>query len=219
MSRSKAQDPNEAFDVVTADGVPTGVVKSRSAVHREGDWHRSIHVWIAGTNESGPYLIFQRRSPAKDTWGGKFDATVGGHFRAGETLTETMREVEEEIGIRVAEIDLLPLGVRVCVTESAEARDNELQSVFLWLTDRPLLTFAPNPDELASLNQFRIADLFALFEGEVERIDSLAKRPGADPLDVETVALDDFIPNIDRYFYRVAITAERALNGERRLAI
>lgn len=219
MSASMAQDPNEAFDVVTADGRPTGVTKARAAVHRDGDWHRSIHVWIAGVNELGPFLTFQRRSPAKDTWGGKFDATVGGHIRAGETLTETMREVEEEIGVRVAEADLLPLGVRVCVTESADARDRELQSVFLWLTDRSLLAFAPNPDELASLNQFRIDDLFALFEGAVDRIDSVAKRPGADAIAAEAVALDDFIPNVDRYFRRIAIAAERALKGERRIAI
>ena len=43
-----AQDPDEPFDVITADGKPTGRVKSRAEVHRDGDWHRAIHVWLAG---------------------------------------------------------------------------------------------------------------------------------------------------------------------------
>ena len=94
-----AQDPGELFDVVTADGQPTGRVKTRAEVHRDGDWHRAVHVWVTGIDEHGPFLLFQRRSLLKDTQPGKLDATVGGHYRAGETLAETLREVEEEIGI------------------------------------------------------------------------------------------------------------------------
>ena len=90
-----AQDPDEPFDVLDATGAPTGRVKARAAVHLDGDWHRALHIWVAGHDESGePFLMFQRRSAAKDTWPGRFDTTVGGHFRAGETLAEAMREVE-----------------------------------------------------------------------------------------------------------------------------
>ena len=219
MSDLRAQDPNEGFDVVTAEGQPIGVVKPRAAVHRDGDWHRAVHVWMAGVDEQDAFLTFQRRSPAKDTWGGKLDATVGGHFRAGETLDETLREVEEEIGVRVEQAALQPLGVRVCVTESETTRDRELQFVFLWLNDRPLLDFAPNRDELASLIRIRITDLFDLYEGRAEIIEGVVRRPDAVALNVEKVGLADFIPNIDRYFYRMAIAAERALRGERRIAI
>src|SRR5688572_13467258 len=35
-----AQDPNEPFDVIHADGTPTGRVKTRAEIHRDGDWHR-----------------------------------------------------------------------------------------------------------------------------------------------------------------------------------
>src|SRR5215218_4884038 len=46
--RPHAQDPGELFDVVTSGGEPTGIVKPRWQVHRDGDWHRSIHLWIYG---------------------------------------------------------------------------------------------------------------------------------------------------------------------------
>src|SRR5215211_8527831 len=96
---SLAQDPTERFDVVNADGTPTGRTKARRDVHRDGDWHRAVHVWIAGIGRDGePFLLFQRRGPEKDTWPNRLDETVGGHYRAGEQLRDSLREVEEEIG-------------------------------------------------------------------------------------------------------------------------
>ncbi|HYP61526.1 MAG TPA: hypothetical protein VEQ36_13940, partial [Thermomicrobiales bacterium] len=75
-----AQDPNELFDVVTWDGKPTGIQKRRADVHRDGDWHQAIHVWVMGRDHDGEFLILQRRSMAKDTSPGMLDPTVGGHL-------------------------------------------------------------------------------------------------------------------------------------------
>ena len=49
--------PWRALDVITANGKPTGRVKPRAEVHRDGDWHRAIHVWVAGVDGRGaPFL-------------------------------------------------------------------------------------------------------------------------------------------------------------------
>jgi hypothetical protein len=40
---------------------PLGVSKPRGAVHRDGDWHRSVHVWLT----DGSSLLLQRRSAHK----------------------------------------------------------------------------------------------------------------------------------------------------------
>jgi len=220
VTDATAQDPNEAFDVVTFDGKPTGLVKPRAAVHRDGDWHRSIHVWVAGSDEGGPFLTFQRRSFAKDTCGGKLDATVGGHFRANETLDETLREVEEEIGVAVNHADLVPLGVRVSINDAgADIRDHELQSVFLWLDNRSLLDFAPNPVELDALVRFRIEALMEFFSSGAESVEGISRASKSDGLEPVVVAHVDFIEAIDRYFYRVAIAAQRAIRNEAHIAI
>nr|MBA3449676.1 NUDIX domain-containing protein [Chloroflexia bacterium] len=144
-----AQDPDEPFDVVLANGTPTGLVKPRSNIHRDGDWHRAIHVWVAGLDPSGaPFLMVQRRSSRKDTWPGRYDATVGGHYRAGEALAETVREIEEEIGVSTDIKSLRPLGVRDCANETEPGIiDREIQDVFLLRDDRPLADFRPNPAE------------------------------------------------------------------------
>jgi isopentenyldiphosphate isomerase len=216
-----AQDPDEPFDVVRADGAPTGEVKARAAVHRDGDWHRAIHVWVAGHDERGlPFLTFQRRSPRKDTWPGRLDATVGGHYRAGETLAETLREVEEELGVRAMMRELHPLGVRVWANEAEPGVvDREIQEVFLWHDDRPLAVFAPNPAELAGLARFPLDDLLPFLAGESDGVRGESYVPGASRTEPVTARPDDFIPTVDRYFLRVVIAARAALRGERYVSV
>jgi isopentenyldiphosphate isomerase len=216
-----AQDPGEPFDVITADGRPTGRVKTRAEIHRDGDWHRAIHVWVAGVDNRGaPFLTFQRRSPDKDTWPARYDATVGGHYRAGETLAETVREVEEEIGIVPDLSDLQPLGVRVCANETQPGIvDREIQDVFLLPDDRPLETFRPNPAELAALVRFPLETLVPFLAGDRGEIDGASWAPRATRAEPITARIDDFIPTVDRYFLRVAIAAQHALRGERYVAV
>jgi isopentenyldiphosphate isomerase len=216
-----AQDPNEPFDVIRADGTPTGRVKPRAAIHRDGDWHRAVHVWVTGADESGaPFLTFQQRSPRKDTWPNRYDATVGGHYRADETLAETLREVEEEIGIAVDLSHLRPLGVRVCANEAESGIvDRELQDVFLLHDDRQLHAFRPNPTELAALVRFPLDTLIPFLSGDTPEVSGELVAPGAARVEQVTADLDDFIPTFDRYFLRVAIAARNVLRGDRFVAV
>lgn len=215
-----AQDLTEPFDVVTAEGLPTGVVKARGRVHRDGDWHRAIHVWICGIDDSGPFLTFQRRSLAKDTFPGRLDATVGGHYRAGETLEQTLRETEEEIGIAVDLRDLRPVGMRICVNESeAGIRDRELQDVFLLRDERPLPDFRPHPAELAAIVRVPLRPLLDLLADDRDEVPARQVVPGSADIAGVVLARSDFILRADRYPYRVAIAATRLLAGERHIAV
>ena len=215
-----AQDPDELFDVVTYDGKPTGIVKRRADVHRDGDWHRAVHVWVIGIDDRGPFLTFQRRSLAKDTNPGKFDATVGGHYGAGEGLDEALREVEEEIGVRVAREDLRFVGTRICIHESAAGvRDRELQDVFLLRDDRPLTAYRPNPAELAALVRCPLGPLLNFMAGERETFTVRSIAPGSSVIENGVVSRDDMVVRLDRYVYRVAIATERYLAGERHIAV
>ena len=216
-----AQDPHERFDVVRADGVPLGFSKPRAEVHRDGDWHRSLHVWVAGEDPAlGRFIMFQRRGLGKDTWPGKLDVTVGGHLRTGEGVDEALREVEEEIGVAVTADDLRPLGVHVSASEEEPGiRDRELQSVYLLRDDRSLAAYRPNPDELAALIRLPLPPLLDLLAGDVPTIAGEAIAPGASAPSPVEITAEAFIPSIDRYSYRVAIAADLVLRGERHVAV
>jgi isopentenyldiphosphate isomerase len=216
----RAQDPAELFDVLSADGKSLGYAKKRAEVHRDGDWHGSIHVWVYGLDPGGPYLAFQRRGKFKDTLPLKLDATVGGHLRSGETIEETLREVEEELGRPAISSELLPIGVRVAVSEDTPGViDREIQHVFLWRVDEPLATFTPNPDELESLVQLPLSDVLAIFGDGIVASDALELKAGSAILTPTLITRSEFAAGVDRYPFRVAIAAMGALRGDRYISI
>jgi isopentenyldiphosphate isomerase len=117
-----AQDPTELFDIYPDPPTaahfnsiirpdwgeeffpvpqPTGEVKKRSQVHKDGDWHRSMHLWIYQSDSANKNVrvLLQRRSPYKDTHPNLLDVSCAGHVNAGDDILETtMREMEEELG-------------------------------------------------------------------------------------------------------------------------
>ncbi|HLI50852.1 MAG TPA: NUDIX domain-containing protein, partial [Thermomicrobiaceae bacterium] len=128
MTVPPGQRADEPFDILTAEGEATGRVKPRAAVHRDGDWHRAFHCWIGWRDrESGvSKLLVQKRSAGKDTVPNLLDVAVGGHYRAGESLEQVFREIEEELGITVSLDDLIPLGRRRSVGREGGVIDREI---------------------------------------------------------------------------------------------
>ena len=55
----------EYFDVLTPDGGRTGQVKERSAVHRDGDWHGTAHIWLVRRQNGRLQVLLQKRSRKK----------------------------------------------------------------------------------------------------------------------------------------------------------
>ncbi len=149
----------ELLDVLDAAGLPTGRTKERAAVHKDGDLHRTLHVWVV---KDAANVLLQRRAARKDLEPGKLDVAVGGHFSAGETLPDALREVEEELGFRVGELVYLETA-RVGRT-SPEVHAPELQESFLLRRDAPLTSYALNPDEVEVLYEVPLSGAVALFE-------------------------------------------------------
>ncbi|KAG6535707.1 hypothetical protein ZIOFF_000730 [Zingiber officinale] len=79
----------EHLDVLTKTGEKTGVSKPRSLVHRDGDYHRAVHVWIY--SESTQELLLQKRADCKASWPAKWDISSAGHISSGESSLLTAR--------------------------------------------------------------------------------------------------------------------------------
>ena len=63
----------ELLDLVDENGVPTGEVKERELVHRDGDRHRTSHVWLFRRWNGQWQVLLQKRSVQKDSHPGRFD--------------------------------------------------------------------------------------------------------------------------------------------------
>ncbi len=72
-------------------------VRSRDEIHTIGLRHREVHVWLVTPDND---IVFQRRSPAKDTFPDLLSASVGGHVEVGQTYEQAaVMEVQEETGL------------------------------------------------------------------------------------------------------------------------
>ena len=206
---SEAPAP-ELFDLYDAAGHALGSAKARDDVHRDGDWHRSAHMWIYTSDGS---LLFQRRAPDKDTWPARLDASVGGHYRAGEGLRGVVREAHEELGIAVDLDELVPLGVRRVVSLEPGVIDREIQDIYLLRRDLPLTAYHPDPDEIDGLALLDAADAARLHAGTIEQAAAEVLPRGAMATETRRITTADLIPGRADYLAALARAVSDVLAG------
>jgi len=152
----------ECFDIVDAtSGLPTGDVRPRSQVHREGLYHSAVHVWLVTPDGR---LLLQQRAACKDSWPGRWDVSSAGHISAGDTpLPSAARELHEELGLsfdaRRFEQLFVHLERQASVQRGAPFINNEFNHVFL---------ISLSAEEAGTLHAGSAA--FALQESEVSDV-------------------------------------------------
>ena len=209
---------DERVDVLDASGKKTGEIAWKSDVHRLGLWHRCFHCWIfsPGTPSGGPYLFVQRRASGKDTWPNRLDVTAAGHIGAGEeTLEGGLREIEEELGLKVAPDELVQLGTLRSELEIPAGLDCEFQEVFLLVRSLSPKDLRLQEEEVAAVARLRLGDVEALYR----RDEVLAEEWARGEASTVSVSLADFVPVEDAYLLRVARAARAYLGGARPVAL
>ncbi|CAI0420988.1 unnamed protein product [Linum tenue] len=139
MADASAVVVEEHLDVLTKTGEKTGVSKPRGAVHRDGDYHRAVHVWIFA--ESTQQLLLQKRADCKDSWPGQWDISSAGHISAGDSsLVSARRELQEELGISLPRdaFELMFVFLQECVINDGTFINNEFNDVYLVTTIDPI---------------------------------------------------------------------------------
>jgi isopentenyldiphosphate isomerase len=200
---------DELLDVLDESGLPTGEVVLKSEAHRLGLWHRCFHCWICGSDPAGSYLLLQRRAATKDTWPGYLDVTAAGHLAAGEESLDGLREVEEELGLRVEPGRLIPLGTRRVEQEIPGGCDREFHDVCLLFDATPPGDLRLQKEEVEAVFRLDLDDVEALYE-----TGSAPAREYAEGRTSTTrIHLAEFVPKEVGYLRRVAGAARRYLSG------
>lgn len=120
----------EYFDILDELGNKTGKIKLRSEVHRDGDWHKAVHIWIVNDKDE---ILLQKRSPNKDSNPNMWDISSAGHLTAGdESLPGAIREIKEELGIDISPSQFRLIGTRKKSSKYTETFiNNEFNDVYL----------------------------------------------------------------------------------------
>ncbi|MFP3906535.1 MAG: NUDIX hydrolase [Acidimicrobiales bacterium] len=217
----------ELIDVYDEAGRHRGVL-DRPTAHAEGWWHRVFHLLLVARRPEGPAVILQRRAHDKVTFPGLLDLSATGHLEAGESPVDGLRELREELGVEIDASALVSLGVRRIVDHTPEGLNRELCHVHLAIDDRPVTEYAPDPAEVASVAELRIADGVELFAGRRATVE-LMESSGGDRLVRTTVSVDSFVPEPSStgagdhagygYWASVLALAQRCAAGEVHLSI
>ena len=151
----------EYFDVLDENGNKTGKTKARELVHRDGDWHRSVHVWIVNSENR---VLLQKRSPIKDSHPNMWDISSAGHLGAGDdSVAAAIREIREELGLTVKPTDLLFLAtVKTEGRYNADFINREFSDVYIALISPPASAFALQKEEVSEIKWVSCDELRAM---------------------------------------------------------
>ncbi len=127
---------DEFLNLIDDDEKITSESKPRSLVHRDGDLHPTVHVWIVEHKDMGVYVLLQKRSAEKLLHPGCYDVSAAGHVtQGGEFRESAVREIYEELGLEVSPQSLEFIGMTRNCVESGGLLDNEYNAVYLYNED------------------------------------------------------------------------------------
>ena len=141
---------SEYFDVLDQNGNKTGKTKLRSEVHRDGDWHKTVHIWIINNNGE---ILLQRRCATKDSNPNMLDISCAGHLSAGDdSLSGAVRELKEELSIEVKPSELKFIKT---IKRSSKCTDtfinNEFDDLYIFRTDKKVEDMEFQKEEISEI--------------------------------------------------------------------
>lgn len=149
----------EQLDILDENGQPTGEVKDKDAAHRDGSWHRSVHVWFV--NDRGELLI-QKRAATKENHPNMWDIPSAGHCSAGEhSIKAALRETKEELGLAISpeQLELLGTIKQMSVSNGGAYVNNEIDDVYLVTMEVDPTSLVLQVEEVAEVKTIPFEDL------------------------------------------------------------
>lgn len=148
---------DEYIDIVTKTGEPTGYSALKSEVHSKGLYHNTVHIWFYTPQGE---ILLQQRAKTKRIKPLLWDVSVAGHIDAGETILDgAVREIKEEIGLKVEASDLHKIGVFDCFkTYPNGVIDNEFHHTFISELKEDFNALVPQKEEVEALKLVTFED-------------------------------------------------------------
>lgn len=193
----------EMITVCEEDGTARRIA-TREEIHKKGLWHETFHCWIVEVEDSIPSIHLQLRSPAKKDFPDLLDISAAGHILAHETIVDGVREIEEELGIKVEFDELIPLGIVADQLKVQNFIDNERCHVFLYRTEEKLdRVYQFQEEEVAGMFKFKFEEFHDLCTGAVDKIESTEGISAKGKLAARWISLADLVPHSRSYLEQV----------------
>lgn len=194
--------------------------EEKEVAHARGLWHRTFSA--LAVNPETERILLQKKAPGRYRFSRPdyADFSVGGHYHAGETVSDGVREVREELGLIITYGDLHPIGIRqAAVTLASDYIEREFQHWHLLPLATPLEGIPLADAEVSGLVELAVDDAIALVDNKTDRVPARYASRAATGLvhSVGDLAVGDLVPNylkLDQLYLRLFVAARRFCNGE-----
>jgi len=186
-------------------------------------WSKSAHCWILNPEDGGKILL-QKRAPHLYLFPNTYCSTAGGAYSAGETEKDAVREIEEELNITVSFDELINLGLHTSAMKLGENEFSKVYTdVFFLEKSTPIQDYTPDEGEVFGLFEISIQDGLNIFTDPQKHasISGIHYSPQDQSWHADTrqICAADFFPQMDAYYLKVMIMAERYFNKQFPIAI
>lgn len=149
----------EYFDLYDKNGKQLNQTKLRAEVHRDGDWHAAVDIWILNSHGE---LLLQKRAKQKESFPSLWEVSCSGHISEGEdSKTSAVREIKEELGLDLEEktLKFLFKSKDSYVTNKGTFINNEFKDVYLVKKDIEIKELKLDPSEVSEVKFMAVEDL------------------------------------------------------------
>lgn len=139
----------------------------KSYAHMHGLLHASVHIWFYNLNSE---VLLQKRATSKIAFPDLWDVSVAGHLNSGEEIvTAVIREIEEEIGLTIDEVDLKFIGnFKEYFKHNNTFIDNEVHYIYICQLKNKLNDLTILKDELSDLKLININEFEKLIKSKLQ---------------------------------------------------
>lgn len=148
----------EYIDVVDENNELTNVVVSKEEVHDKGLWYREVVGFVI--NQNGEILL-QKRAPHKREKANLWEVCYGHVSSKEEPQTSMVRELDEEIGLKVKKEDLQFLRIEK-IKEHNENKTRfhyAFSYIFLIKTDKKITDYVLQEEEVSDIKYVKMEEL------------------------------------------------------------
>lgn len=197
--------PYELTDILSLPELrPTGETKPILQAIEDGDWLSVFAIWLYKQADDGVYLLFQERSKNATVSPGKLDISAAGHYNAGETGLDGLRELQEELGIMPDAADCHDFGRHINSYLDTSGRTRRaVLSTYVCEFKGQDSDFVLDEREVPGAYWVPLAAFLDLYHGKRQQID-IEGFTHTGEHQARTATMDDFLYNVDDYHFRNA---------------
>ncbi|GCF06961.1 NUDIX hydrolase [Dictyobacter arantiisoli] len=190
-------------------------VCSRTEVHAQGYWHETFHCWFLQQTDGKDYLLFQLRAAQKKDFPSTLDVTAAGHLLADETPADGVREIEEELGVKLSFHDLIDAGIIPHQIELGALKNREFCHIYFYQLTQAIETLVLQPEEVAGIFQIELGVFEQFIAQERTTIPGygyIIQADGTRQTLIKEFGTADLCPHNPHYFPEIIQTARQILH-------